>query len=94
LKRLHPALTRGGLDAALQYSLVRVIITLLSKIGFDEMSDRLAIASAFSVLMMSCFVLFGQGSARADFRPARHIVPISVSAPAMPSIPALLPRVF
>ncbi len=35
----------------------------------NEMSDRLAISAAFSVLMMSAFVLFGSGSTRADFGP-------------------------
>lgn len=45
------------------------------------MSDRLAISAAFSVLMMSAFVLFGTDSTRADFGPDALQAPAVSAAP-------------
>lgn len=45
------------------------------------MSNRLALSAAASVMMMSAFVLFGQGVARAPLRHDAGVVPISAEAP-------------
>lgn len=57
------------------------------------MSDRLAISVAFSVLMMTGYVLFGTDAARMPIGPASLSTPVSVSAPALPSASRLLPTV-
>ncbi|MCB2047889.1 MAG: hypothetical protein KDE32_06635 [Novosphingobium sp.] len=46
------------------------------------MSDRLAISAAFSVLMMSAFVLFGPHATSVEFSPASLRAPSAASAPA------------
>ncbi len=48
----------------------------------NEVSDRLAVSAAFSVLMMSALVLFGPGSARVEFAPASLRAQSAMSAPA------------
>lgn len=57
------------------------------------MSDRLAISAAFSVLMMSAYVLFGAEAVRVPVGPASVATPVSVSAPALPSLHWILPAV-
>jgi hypothetical protein len=47
-----------------------------------EVSDRLAVSAAFSVLMMSAFVLFGPVSARVEFAPDALRSQSGLSAPA------------
>ena len=58
------------------------------------MSDRLAIAAAASVLMMSAFVLFGQATARAPVDPAAMDDARSIGMDSLPEAPLrlLLPR--
>jgi hypothetical protein len=48
----------------------------------NVVSDRLAVSAAFSVLMMSAFVLFGPVSTRVEFGPAALRAPSGISAPA------------
>jgi hypothetical protein len=56
------------------------------------MSDRLALSSAFSVLMMACYALFGGNAAQLSLSAPNAIIP-QVSAPAgLPQVSALLPR--
>lgn len=54
------------------------------------MSDRLAISTAFSVLMMAGYVLFGTNAVNAPIGPGHietHLeTTLNVSAPALPSI--------
>lgn len=57
------------------------------------MSDRLAISAAFSILMMAGYVLFGSDSVRVPVGPGGPGSPVSVSAPALPLAPRLLPSV-
>jgi hypothetical protein len=45
------------------------------------MSDRLAISAAFSVLMMSIYVLFGSHAARAPLSAENLASPVSISLP-------------
>jgi hypothetical protein len=47
------------------------------------MSDRLAISAAFSVLMMSIYVLFGSDAARMPLSAERLESPVSLSLPAV-----------
>jgi hypothetical protein len=47
-----------------------------------QVSDRLTISAAFSVLMMSAFVLFGPGATRTELGPEALRAPASLSAPA------------
>jgi hypothetical protein len=55
------------------------------------MSERLAISSAFSVLMMASYVLFGGDSAQVRLEAQANVVP-QISVPAMlPRALALLP---
>jgi hypothetical protein len=54
----------------------------------NEVSDKLAISAAFSVLMMSMFVLFGTESTQVEFGPAAaasHSPSLSLTAPALVS---------
>jgi len=56
------------------------------------MSDRLAISSAFSVLMMACYVLFGGDAAQVSPDRQAALVP-QISAPALsPQVSAILSR--
>jgi hypothetical protein len=48
------------------------------------MSDRLAISTAFSVLMMAGYVLFGADAVRTPVGPDSLGTPVSVSAPVLP----------
>jgi hypothetical protein len=57
------------------------------------MSDRLTLAAAASVLMMSVFVLFGQGSSRAPIGVAQLGLPSSVSMSSLPGASRLIPAV-
>lgn len=50
------------------------------------MSDKLAISAAFSVFMMTAYVLFGGEAAQAPFGPASLEAPATLSAPALPSL--------
>ena len=54
------------------------------------MSDRLAISTAFSVLMMAGYVLFGADAITAPIGPGRLETPVSVAAPVLPSIDSAL----
>lgn len=55
------------------------------------MSDRLAIASAFSVLAMTAYVLFGADAARAPLAAETMDSPLTISVPAeLPSLDLLL----
>ena len=56
------------------------------------MSDRLAISSAFSVLMMASYVLLGGDAAQVRLEAQADLVP-QLSAPTiLPQVSALLPR--
>jgi hypothetical protein len=58
------------------------------------MSDRLAIASTLSVLMMSVYVLFGHDAAHTPLGPDSGAGAIGVSVSTqLPSLPDLLPLV-
>jgi len=51
----------------------------------SEVSDRLAVSAAFSVLMMSAFVLFGPHATNSEFSPASlraAAAPSGIAAPA------------
>lgn len=50
------------------------------------MSDKLAISAAFSVFMMTAYVLFGGEAVRAPIGPESLEAPVALSAPALPSI--------
>jgi hypothetical protein len=52
-----------------------------------EVSDRLAVSAAFSVLMMSVFVLFGPGATRVELGPDAISAPASLVAPVAISLP-------
>jgi hypothetical protein len=55
------------------------------------MSDRLAISTAFSVLMMATYVLFGSDAAQVRPEAQADLMP-QISAPALlPQVSALLP---
>jgi hypothetical protein len=47
------------------------------------MSDRLAISAAFSVLMMSIYVLFGSDAARVPLAAERLDAPVTLSLPGL-----------
>ena len=80
-----------ALDAALQYELTKLIFTLLRTLD-QAMSDRLALSSAFSVLTMACYALFGGDAAQVQLGAPSGLVPY-ISAPAvLPQASALLPR--
>lgn len=55
------------------------------------MSSRLAIAAAFSVLLMALFTLFGENSLRVAFGPESLKVDVSSEFPVSPDFSGLLP---
>lgn len=50
------------------------------------MSDKLAISAAFSIFMMTAYVLFGGEASRAPIGPGSLEAPVAISMPALPSI--------
>lgn len=57
------------------------------------MSDRLAISAAFSVLMMTAYVLFGADAIRVPVGPDAAETPVTVSAPVLPYVHWTLPAI-
>ncbi len=56
------------------------------------MSDKLALSSALSVLMMASYVLFGaEGSADQAEVSAKLTIPAQIAAPSLPTAPVWLP---
>jgi hypothetical protein len=79
------------LNAALQYALTVLIFTQV-RTSDQAMSDRLALSSAFSVLMMACYVLFGGDAVQVQLA-TPHALVSHVSAPTgLPQVSALLLR--
>ena len=56
------------------------------------MSRQLALSTAFSVLMMSAFVLFNPAAARTELGPERYSVPAPLNLSILPQATVLLPR--
>lgn len=57
------------------------------------MSNQLAVSSAFSILMMATYVLFGGHATREPLERAPAVAsPVEISAPALPAPASLLPR--
>lgn len=60
----------------------------------EDVSDRLAISAAFSVLVMSAFVLFGPHANTSEFAPSALRAQPGLVAPASVSVAeALLPAI-
>lgn len=57
------------------------------------MSNKLALSTALSVLMMSGYVLFGPDAAQAPLGPQMTVPAFHASVPAMPDPARLLPFV-
>lgn len=74
----------------MQYLLIRFMVNKVINQGATKMSDRLAIASAASVLAMAVFVLFGPQTSRAPLAGESMSAPTSVSIPAELPSPARL----
>jgi hypothetical protein len=56
------------------------------------MSKQLAVSTAFSILLMAAYVLFGANAARESFAPRGAIAsPVEISAPAFPHPASLFP---
>jgi hypothetical protein len=79
------------LDAALQYELTMLIFTQVRTLE-QAMSDRLALSSAFSVLMMACYVLFGGDAAQVSLGAPQALVAQHSVPSVLPQVSALLPR--